>query len=111
MPKSVRAIMIVFVVVVMFYFFFGLFVVKPTVTTTPGLTIPGATIVYLRVGLALPFIASADGLISARNQTVDGTARTAVLIQVKMALEPRMILSLPYSERLYLRSTGGVEYK
>lgn len=71
----------------------------------------GATIIYWRVGLARPFVESADGLQLERTGKVSLLGRAMALKVLAEELEGRRIATLPYSEWLYLRSTGGVSFE
>ncbi|MBL0739948.1 hypothetical protein [Chryseolinea lacunae] len=110
MSQSVSTSIMVFAALVLFYFCCGIFLVKPTRATTTQVAHPGATILYFRAGLAMPFITSTDGMISDSDRTVNTFTRAAMDTTVNAVLESKVILELPYSKWLYLRSTGGVDY-
>ncbi len=88
------------------YFTMGLFVVQPI-----GAIPDGTTVVYWRLGTNLSFISSADGLILAKGEGVSLISRGIVLGAVAKVMENRKIINLPYSETLYLISTGGVKFE
>ena len=83
----------------------GIFVTQPI-----GAIPEGATIVYWRAGLSLPFIASADGLALEATGGVSLLSRGIMLGQLADLVTDRALLKLPYSRWLYLRSTGGLEF-
>lgn len=88
------------------YFTMGVFVVQPL-----GAVPDGTTVLYWRIGTNLPFISSADGLILEKGQSVSLLSRGIVLGAVGEAIKDRKIINLPYSESLYLYSTGGTQFK
>ena len=94
-----------FVVLVLFRSFCGIFVVQPI-----GAIPDGGTIIYWRSALRMPFIASADGLQQEFDGGVSLLGRAVILGGLTDMLKERKIISLPYSETLYLWSTGGREY-
>jgi len=83
----------------------GFFVVQPI-----GAVPDGATIVYWRVGLALPFVESADGVSLRATGSVNLLGRGLILAQMVEQLDDRRIMNLPYSRTLYLLSTDGQEF-
>jgi len=93
------------VAVVLFRSFCGIFVVQPI-----GAIPDGGTIIYWRSGLNMPFIASADGLQQEFDGGVSLLGRGLILAGLTDMLKERKIVSLPYSETLYLWSTDGREY-
>jgi len=93
------------VALVLFRSFCGIFVIQPI-----GAIPDGGTIIYWRSGLNIPFIASADGLQQELDGGVSLFGRGAILAGLSDLLRERKIISLPYSETLYLWSTGGREY-
>lgn len=84
----------------------GLFVIQPI-----GAVPEGATIVYWRLGLNLPFVASADSLQLEVQGRVSLLGRGMALAAVAEPIADRKIITLPYSRSLYLHSTGGREYE
>lgn len=80
------------------------------VTQPIGAVPEGATVLYWRVGLDLPFVVSADGLALETTGTVSLLTRGIVLGQLADLVADRRIVNLPYSRWLYLRSTGGREF-
>ena len=85
--------------------FLGVFVIQPI-----GALPRGATIVYWRHGLGLPFVASADGLLDESGAGVSLLGRGIILGKLAEPVTEREVLRLPYSRTLYLWSTGGKEY-
>ncbi len=67
----------------------------------------GATIIYWRFGMNLPFVVSADGLLAESGAGVSLLGRGIVLAKLADPIIERKVVSLPYSEALYLWSTGG----
>lgn len=85
--------------------FLGVFVIQPI-----GAVPDGATIVYWRHGLNLPFVASADGILEESGAGVSLLGRGVVLGKLAEPITDREMLRLPYSHTFYLWSTGGKEY-
>ena len=83
----------------------GVFVIQP-LGAIPNCT----TIVYWRNGLNVPFVASADGILAESGSGVSLLGRGLVLGAIAEPINEREILRLPYSETLYLWSTGGRPY-
>ena len=71
----------------------------------------GATIVYWRSGLNIPFVASADGLLDQSGAGVSLLGRGLMLAILAEPIKEREIFRLGYSETLYLWSTGGKKYE
>ena len=88
-----------------FRVFCGIFVIQPI-----GAIPAGATVIYFRQGLNLPFISSADGLQQETTGEVNLIGRAIMLGGIGNALKDRKLISLPYIHTLYLWSTGGREY-
>jgi len=86
--------------------FFGIFVIQPI-----GAIPEGATIVYWRSGLNLPFIASADGLLDESGAGVSLLGRGMFLASLAAPIKEREIFRLGYSETIYLWSTNGKQYE
>lgn len=90
-----------------FYFVFGFFVVQPI-----GAVPDGATIFYVRAGLDIDFIESADGLAEDATGGVSLLGRMGGLAAFTREVgEDRKLLRLPYMRWMYLVSTGGKEYE
>ena len=89
-----------------FRFFFGIFVIQPI-----GAIPDGTTVIYWRSGLNVSFIASADGLLEKSGAGVSLLGRGLILAKLAEPIKEREVLRLPYSETLYLWSTGGRKYK
>jgi hypothetical protein len=84
----------------------GIFVIQPI-----GAIPEGATIVYWRFDMNLPFIASADGLLEESGAGVSLLGRGMMLASVAEPITDREILRFGYSETLYLWSTDGKHYE
>ena len=89
-----------------FRLFFGVFVIQPI-----GAIPDGATIVYWRSGLNIPFIASADGLLADSGKGVSLLGRGVMLAALATPIKEREIFRFGYSSTLYLWSTSGKEYE
>jgi|GEM_PF-418308 len=89
-----------------FYFCCGLFVIQPI-----GAIPEGATIVYWRLNMNLPFISSADGLLLEKTGSVSLLGRAIAFGKIAEPIVERKIVKLPYSRQLYLFSTGGKEFE
>lgn len=104
--KTTTIIIVILLSITLFFrTCFGIFVIQPI-----GMIPEGTSIVYWRVGLNLPFIASADGLLDENKQGVSLFGRAIMLGFIENLLIDRKIVKLPYSESLYSISTGGKEY-
>lgn len=71
----------------------------------------GTSIVYFRAGTNLPFVSSADGLLEKSGVGVSLLSRGVMLAKMSAIVIDREIIRFPYSERLYLKSTGGIKYE
>lgn len=104
---SMKRLFPTFLGVSLFLFFIylttGFFVIQPI-----GAVPSGVTIWYWRVGTSLPFIGSADGILLEKVGSVSILGRAVALSKLTEFLIERKIALLPYSETLYLISTGGV---
>jgi hypothetical protein len=103
---SITAFIFLLCAGIIFRLFCGLFVIQPI-----GAIPSGATLVYWRAGLNLPFICSADGLLKKSGAGVSLLGRGMVLAKVSKPILDRKIMKFEYSETLYLWSTGGERYK
>lgn len=103
--KKKKIIIILFILIVAFRLLFGIFVIQPM-----GSVPKGATIIYFRAGLNLPFLSSADGILQESGAGVSLLNRGLILGKVADLLEDRKIIRLGYSKTLYLWSTDGHEY-
>jgi len=86
--------------------FLGIFVIQPI-----GAIPDGATIVYWRSGLNMPFVASADGLLEESGAGVSLLGRGIFLAKLAEPIKEREIFRFGYSETFYLWSTGGKKYE
>ncbi len=106
MKKYKIAIIAAIILILIFRFCFGIFVIQPI-----GAVPEGATIVYFRLGLNLPFIESVDGLLGETEMGVSLLGRAMGLAAVAEPIMKRKVINLPYSETLYLWSTDGMVYE
>ena len=107
MKKTIIIISICLVVLALFFrFFCGIFVIQPI-----GAIPDGATIVYWRYGLNMPFIASADGILEESGNGVSLLGRGILLGTLAPIIKDREITRFGYSEQFYLWSKGGKEYE
>lgn len=104
--KTTYALILVIAVFLFIRVFMGFFVIQPM-----GAIPDGATIVYWRTDLNLPFISSADGMILKNGGEVSLLSRGITLGAMAEPIMDRKILRLGYSETLYLWSTGGVSFE
>jgi hypothetical protein len=102
--KWLLPVSIVFGIILICYFSLGLFIIQPM-----GFLPEGASVLYFRLGMNIPFISSADGIILKKNGEVSLLTRGLTMAALAKPVIDRKILSLPYSHSLYLYSTGGVE--
>lgn len=93
---------------ILFLIFFttGFFVIQPI-----GAVPEGVTIWYIRAGLNLGFIESADGLLLKESGEVSLFGRAAMIGKVVELIDDKTIVKLPYSNTMYRISTGGVEFE
>lgn len=106
MKKKLIFILITIAVIgISFRFFCGIFVIQPI-----GAIPKGTTIVYWRVGMDLPFISSADGLLEKSGVGVSLLGRGIMLAKYAKPIKEKEFFRLSYSETLYLYSTGGKKY-
>ena len=103
--SSAAALLLIAILFGAFYFCCGIFVIQPI-----GAIPDGVTIVYWRADLRLPFISSADGLLETSGAGVSLLGRGIFLAGIADKIKDRKIVNLPYSNTLYLWSTGGKEY-
>lgn len=105
-----RIIIVCFIAAVIiaigFRMFCGIFVIQPL-----GALPEGATIIYWRTDLNLPFITSADGLLMNSEVDVSLLSRALVLGALSKPILEKEIFRLGYSEWLYLQSTNGNLYE
>lgn len=110
MKKRKRIIIILvctFGSLVLFFRLFCVFFVIQPIGAIPD----GATIVYWRSGLNIPFVASADGLLDDSDAGVSLLGRGFMLAKLAEPIKEREIIRFGYSETLYLWSTGGKQYE
>lgn len=104
--RIIKLIVFIFIIVLFFRIFCGIFVIQPI-----GAIPEGTTIVYLRMGMNLPFIASADGILEKSGSGVSLLGRGLILAKVAEPIKEKEIFRFGYSETLYLWSTGGKTYE
>lgn len=88
-----------------FRVFCGIFVIQPI-----GALPEGATIVYWRAGLNLPFVSSADSVLLDSDAGVSLLGRGMVLAKLAEPIREKEIARFAYSETFYLWSTGGKKF-
>ena len=103
MKKSI--VILIILIPILFYSLFGIYVIQPI-----GAVPKGASVVYLRVGINLPFISSADGWLLDNNQSISLMTRALAMGKIVELIADKKIISLPYSKNLYLYSTDGAEF-
>lgn len=107
MPKNTQYITISFIAALIFFrIFCGIFVIQPI-----GAIPDGATIIYWRYNLGLPFISSADGLLDKTGAGVSLMGRAIYIGQLSKPILENKIVKFGYSETLYLWSTGGKKFE
>ena len=105
MTKTIKGLLITFVAGLIFYFSVGFFVIQPI-----GAIPDGVTIMYFRIGLNVPFISSPDGILIDNDQDVSLLARMIIMGKFGEIVNERKLVRLPYSQTMYLISTGGKEF-
>lgn len=98
-------LLILILIPILFYSLFGIHVIQPI-----GAVPKGTSVVYLRVGINLPFISSADGWLLDNNQSISLMTRALAMGKILELIADKKIISLPYSKNLYLYSTDGAEF-
>ena len=88
------------------YFGTGFFVIQPI-----GAIPEGRTIWYVRMGLNIPFVSSADGILLKKDTGVSLLGRAMMMSSVLDLIDDKILLKLPYSKTLYKISTNGVEFE
>jgi hypothetical protein len=106
MKKFGIFILILIIILVLFRIFFGIFVIQPM-----GAIPDGVTIIYWRIGLNIPFVASADGILEKSGSGVSLLGRGVLLAAISKPIIDKEIFRFGYSETLYLWSTGGKIYE
>ena len=104
--KGKTIFILVIVIIVFFRLCCGIFVIQPI-----GALPQGATIVYWRIGLNLPFISSADGLLDESGNGVSLLGRAMFLAKLAEPIKERKIMQFDYSEQFYLWSTNGKTFQ
>ena len=106
MQKLLKIVILTTLLSILFYFCVGIFVIQPI-----GAAPNGATILYWRFGLSTSFISSADGILLQTEAGVSLLGRVIILGAMAKVLEDRKIVTLPYSQTVYLISTGGWKFE
>lgn len=106
MKKLLKIITPFIILALIFRLFCGIFVIQPI-----GAIPDGATIIYWRTGLNLPFIASADGILEESDAGVSLLGRGMLIGKLAEPIKEKEIFRFGYSETLYLWSTGGKTYE
>ncbi len=107
MVKKTAILLIVLLVIGIFIrIFLGIFIIQPI-----GAIPEGASIVYWRSGMNMPFISSADGLLEESGAGVSLLGRGLFLAKMAEPIKEREWFRFEYSETLYLWSTGGKKYE
>ena len=106
MKKLLKIITPFIIFALIFRLFCGIFVIQPI-----GAIPDGATIIYWRTGLDLPFIASADGILEESGAGVSLLGRGILIGKLAEPIKEKEIFRFGYSETLYLWSTGGKTYE
>ena len=106
MKKLLKIITPFIIFALIFRLLCGIFVIQPI-----GAIPDGATIIYWRTGLNLPFIASADGILEESGAGVSLLGRGILIGKLAEPIKEKEIFRFGYSETLYLWSTGGKTYE
>ena len=106
MQRKALAIAVFLCFAFCFWALLGIFVIQPI-----GAVPDGITIVYWRSGINLPFVASADGFLLDSGSNVSLLGRALVVGKMSETLLEREVFRCPYSESLYLISTGGMTFE
>ena len=104
-PGRIIALVFTLMAMAIAYTTLGLVVVQPI-----GAVPEGATILYWRVGLDMPFVESADGMLLERTGQVSLLGRAVSMGAMVKMLDGRRIAALPYSETLYEWTTDGQRF-
>jgi hypothetical protein len=100
------SVLVLLCLIVCFVLCCGIFVIQPI-----GAIPEGMIIIYWRFGLKMPFIASVDGLLDKSGAGVSLLGRGLMLGGLVDTIKSRGLFRLPYSEIIYLWSTGGKKYE
>jgi len=106
MKKLLYILLVLIILGSVFRIFCGIFVIQPI-----GAVPQGATIIYWRSGLNLPFISSADGLLDESGAGVSLLGRGMILAKLAEPITEREVFRFGYSETIYLWSTNGKQYE
>lgn len=103
--KIIIAVWIILSVAWLFYRLTGFFIVQPI-----GALPEWVTIRYWRYTSNLPFISSPDSISNDTVWQVSLLTRWMVLSKITELIYEDIIAKFPYSEILYLKSTGWISY-
>jgi len=106
MKKAGIVLLVLLVLGITLYAITGLFIIQPI-----GAVPDGVTIWYVRAGMNVSFIESADGLALKKDGQVSLMSRLGYMSGMIGAMENKIIARLPYSETSFLASTGGVTFQ
>ncbi len=106
MKGIIKLLVFIFIIGLLVRICLGIFVIQPI-----GAIPEGTTIVYWRLGMNLPFVSSADGILEKSEAGVSLLGRGLVLATFATPIKEREIFRFGYSETLYLWSTGGKSYE
>jgi hypothetical protein len=104
--QSSITLVVIALAVLSFRIFCGIFVIQPI-----GALPEGATIVYWRSDMNMPFIASADGMLDQKGDGVSLFGRGLMLAALAKPIKEREIFRFGYYETIYLWSTDGKTYE
>lgn len=82
----------------------GFYIIQPI-----GAIPEGVVIWYIRQGINLRFIDSADGFLLRNEGGVSLFTRAITIIKIMQLIEDKIIGKFPYSEKMYLISTSGIK--
>src|SRR6187551_1640395 len=105
MKRTLKGLLFTFFAGIMFYFSVGFFVIQPI-----GAIPDGVTVMYFRIGLNVSFISSPDGILIDNDLGVSLMNRMMTMGAFGEVVSERKIVRLPYSEAMYLISTGGQQF-
>ncbi|HTO16701.1 MAG TPA: hypothetical protein VLZ83_13095 [Edaphocola sp.] len=104
--KNLVWLILILGVLLIVYLGTGFFVIQP-IRAIPE----GRIIWYVRMGLNIPFVSSADGILLKNDITVSLLSRAMMISSVLDLIDDKILLKLPYSKTLYKLSTKGIEFE
>src|SRR6187551_2558730 len=105
MKGTLKGLLFTFLTGIIFYFSVGFFVIQPI-----GAIPEGVTIMYFRMGMNSSFISSPDGILIDNDLGVSLLNRMMAMGEFGKVITDRKLARLPYSETMYLISTGGKQF-